>query len=390
MTHKELDTIAQRALYRALKDCDAVARDNARRMYEGCGIAYNPDLLQAYSLLSEIVNMQFTNRLQKISYLTAGVRKMEQAHLYNIGKVFFGNANKTNIVGFSPELKMPFTPVQDPNFYFPKWGMDILTWLVETPEDPLYLDGPTGCGKTFVLKQFFSRLNFPVYESNGHSRLEYDALVGLWSLDESNRTVFRLGNLSRAYKYGGLFLLNEWDLIPPETVAGLNTILDRSPLLLESGEYITPHPLFRFAVTANTNGSGDASGYYAGTLRANGATLSRFTKVHADYMDPDDETGALCRIFAGEYDTKFVTNLVKFAGEVRMMFTDEHADAQAISLDITVSFRDLIRTLKLYRTYGKYPDKKEAMRKALFAAVFCAASQDTQVVINELIDRRFF
>ena len=39
--------------------------------------------------------------------------------------------------------------------------------------DPLYLYGPTGSGKTSLIKQLAARLNYPVFEVTGHGRMEF-------------------------------------------------------------------------------------------------------------------------------------------------------------------------------------------------------------------------
>jgi cobaltochelatase CobS len=92
-------------------------------------------------------------------------------------------------------------------------------------------------------------------------------------------------------KYGGLFLLNEIDLFAPSTAAGLNSILDGSTLCIpeNSGELIEPHAMFRFATTANTNGSSDGTGLYHGTLRQNMAFMDRFWLCELGYPKALDE-----------------------------------------------------------------------------------------------------
>lgn len=70
---------------------------------------------------------------------------------------------------------------------------------------------------------------------------------------------FEYGPLALAMKFGGLFLCNEMDLLEPSTAAGLNGILDGQPLCIpeNGGELVVPHPMFRFAATANSNGDSD-------------------------------------------------------------------------------------------------------------------------------------
>ena len=73
---------------------------------------------------------------------------------------------------------------------------------------------------------------------------------------KNGNMAFEYGPLALAMRYGGLCLLNEIDLLDPSTAAGLNGILDGQPLCIpeNGGELIAPHPMFRFAATANSNG----------------------------------------------------------------------------------------------------------------------------------------
>ena len=105
------------------------------------------------------------------------------------------------------------------------------------------------------------------------------AVIGVLVVYNLAAAHFEYGPLALALRYGGLFLLNEIDLVTPEVVAGLNGILDGSPLCIaeNGGELVRPHPLFRFAATANSNGGGDKTGLYQGTQRQNAAFLDRCT-----------------------------------------------------------------------------------------------------------------
>ena len=86
---------------------------------------------------------------------------------------------------------------------------------------------------------------------------------------------YKYGPLPLAMRYGGILLINEADLLSPEVAVGLNGVLDGAPLCLpeNGGEVISPHEMFRIACTANTNGGGDDTGLYQGTVRQNLALL---------------------------------------------------------------------------------------------------------------------
>ena len=86
-----------------------------------------------------------------------------------------------------------FTPAVDGNYIFHEQSRDIVVWFIDT-SDPLYVYGPTGCGKTTIIKQLAAKLNYPVFEVTGHSRLEFPELVG--------HHVVRQGNME--FEYGPL------------------------------------------------------------------------------------------------------------------------------------------------------------------------------------------
>ena len=190
------------------------------------------------------------------------------------GLVFGGKASGTLVQGYADATSL--TPPIDPHFRFPEASRDVIVWFI-SPDDPLYMFGPTGCGKSSCIRQLAARLKYPVFEVTGHGRLEFADLVGHLSLKEGNMT-YEYGPLALAMRYGGLLLFNEIDLIAPEVAAGLHGVLDGSPLCISEngGELVPPHPLFRFAATANTNGGGDETGLYQGTQRQNLAFADRF------------------------------------------------------------------------------------------------------------------
>lgn len=201
-------------------------------------------------------------------------------HSFDAGLVFSGTASGTLIQGF--EQASSYTPKTDPNYVFHDSSRDIIVWFL-TQSEPLYIYGYQGCGKSSCIKQLAARLNYPVFEITGHGRLEFADLIGHLTMENGNMT-FQYGPLALAMRYGGICFINEIDLTSPEIAAGLNGILDGSPLCIaeNGGELIEPHPMFRFAATANTNGAGDETGLFQGTQRQNAAFLDSLLAVNLD------------------------------------------------------------------------------------------------------------
>ena len=71
------------------------------------------------------------------------------------GLVFGGKASGTLVQGYADATAL--TPSIDPHFRFPEASRDVIVWFI-SPEDPLYLFGPTGCGKSSCIRQLAARL----------------------------------------------------------------------------------------------------------------------------------------------------------------------------------------------------------------------------------------
>ncbi len=131
-----------------------------------------------------------------------------KTHTFDAGLVFSGTASGTAIQGF--EQASSYTPKADPNYVFHDSSRDIIVWFL-TQNEPLYIYGYQGCGKSTCIKQLAARLNYPVFEITGHGRLEFADLVGHLSMENGSMT-FQYGPLALAMRYGGICLINEIDL----------------------------------------------------------------------------------------------------------------------------------------------------------------------------------
>lgn len=323
---------------------------------------------------------------------------------FDMGEVFSGKKSGNMITGWDAPTEA--TPVQNPHYLLPQWAMDIITWLrMPTDErEPLYVYGPTGCGKTSCLKQIASKLNMPVYEITGHSRLEFPELVGHHTVVSGNMQ-YEYGPLARAMKDGGMFILNEIDLLDPSTAAGLNSVLDGSPLTIaeNGGEIIKPHDEFRFVATANSNGAGDATGLYQGILRANLAFMDRFMLVEAKYMTPQREKIVLQSRFK-TLPEDLIDKMLDYANHVRRMFigsvggevtslgstTSVPERLSSMQLPITMSTRTLMRWAYLCEVYAPLKAKSiNVLSYSLDRAIGFRAEPSVRVALHELAQSIF-
>ena len=243
-----------------------------------------------------------------------------QVRDFDAGTIFSGNPSGKMVKGYAaPSL---FTPAVDVNYIFHEQSRDIVVWFIDY-SDPLYVYGHSGVGKTSIIKQLAAKLHYPVFEVTGHSRLEFPELIGHHVVRQGSME-FEYGPLALAMKYGGLALINEIDLLEPSTAAGLNGILDGQPLCIpeNGGELITPHPMFRFAATANSNGGSDETGLYQGVLRQNLALMDRFVLCEVTYPKPEAEEQLLEKT-APQLPDALRKKMVEYANEVRRLFMGE-------------------------------------------------------------------
>jgi len=317
------------------------------------------------------------------------IKELEQLQTQDLdaGLVFSGAASGKVIKGYSAPNS--FTPEIDKDYLFHESSRDMIVWFMSSSE-PFYLFGPTGSGKSSLIKQLAAKLNYPVFAITGHGRLEFQDMVGHLTVEKGNMR-FQYGPLALAMKYGGLLLLDEIDLLDSSTAAGLNSILDGAPLCIaeNEGEVIAPHPLFRFAATANTNGGTDETGLYQGTLRQNLAFMDRFWLSEIDYPSPESE-GKLLLMKAGHLPAELRTKMVEFAGEVRKLFMGDNQADFTQSIEVTFSTRTLIRWADLISRFQPLANQGiQPVSYALDRALGYRATKETRSFLHELVQRIF-
>lgn len=214
-----------------------------------------------------------------------------------------------------------YIPEIDPNYVF---NVDVLKTLLMGLEMniPIYLWGHAGTGKSTVWEQICARTNRPMIRTQHTANMEEEHVVGGWRLRDG-KTVFELGMLPLAMKNGWVYLADEYDFGRPEVLSLYQAVLEGKPLIIKEADpdnrVIKPHPNFRLVATGNTNGQGDETGLYSGTVMQNAANYERFGIVeHMPYMPPDLEVkvvAAAARV--NEADAK---KLVDFATRIRSEF----------------------------------------------------------------------
>ena len=282
------------------------------------------------------------------------------------------------VQGFADDTH-PQIPVRKPYVFRPELLRDVLAFLHDAAGDGLFLTGPTGSGKTSLVTQVASRLNWPVQGVTCHGRMEIGALVGQFVLTNGS-TRFVHGPLSVAARDGHLLILNESDLMDPSELAGLNDIIEGQPLVIaeNGGEVIRPHPQFRVFATGNSAGSGDGSGLYQGVLRQNLAFMDRFRVVQVGYPEAELEKQVILGAVPKMPET-IVAKMIRVAEEVRRLFLG--SDREAGELTVTMSTRTLVRWASLSLTFKGAPN---VFHYALEQALTARAEPEQREAIHRI------
>lgn len=310
----------------------------------------------------------------------------------SIAETFSLNVDKSlTVEGFASPS--PFTPAIDTNYLFRQETLsDILAWwqMTKLLNDGLYLTGPTGCGKSSIIRQIAARLNLSLQGCVAHSRMEMPELVGHHVVIDGD-LVWQDGPLTIAMREGHIFLLDEMDLLDPATAAGLNGIVEGSPLVIaeNGGEVIHPHEDFRFIATGNTNGGGDRTGLFQGTLQQNAALMDRMWVVEVGYATHEQEEAILSKHFPkDEIPPNLRTKLIEVANEVRDMFMGP--DNNPGSIEVTLSTRTLVRWAHMVRFFqSKSRQGINPINYALDRALANRAAPETKTALHEIVQRHF-
>jgi len=212
---------------------------------------------------------------------------------------------------------------------------------------PTYLWGMHGTGKTSVLQQAAARTKRPFIRVQHTINMQESEVLGQWTVRDG-ATQFQMGPLPQAMIMGWVYCADEYDMAMPSVVAVYQPVLEGQALLVKDApphlRKIIPHPNFRFVATGNTNGIGDETGLYQGTLVQNAANYSRFKITEeVKYMNEKMEENILCLKLA--IDRKDAKKIIKFGVTVRQMFADQ-------KISMVVSTRELLSAVELGVAYG--------------------------------------
>jgi MoxR-like ATPase len=245
--------------------------------------------------------------------------------------------------------------------------------------DKTMMTGPTGSGKSSLVKYVCAKLNAPFIRINMSGDVESAALFGSLVV-EDGATKWRDGAITEACKMGAVCLVDEWELMPAEIAMGMQNLLEDDGYLYlkekpgtSEDRTTIPAKGFTLVFAGNSVGQGDTTGAFNGVGVQNTATIDRFTNtVKLDYLSAAHEVA----IITGKTNVSkdVATKMVKLAHLVRAAYTSG-------KLGLTMSPRTLINWGRKMERYTP------AM--ALGVAFLDKMLEDDKVSVNELFVKVF-
>ena len=213
-----------------------------------------------------------------------------------------------------------YIPFVDPNFV--PWGDNYSTikTIVESDEFfPCYIYGVSGVGKTSSIEHVCGTLKRPFFRVQITSETVDEDLIGGMKLLNGD-TVWQDGPIIKAYRCGGIVVLDECDL--NSNLMILQPILEGKPFYIkQTGEVVAPAKGFTVFATGNTKGDGNDP-RYIGTTTLNEAFLERFAiTLEQTFPSRADET-KIAKTFCKNNNINISQNLLKDIIKMVMLSRD--------------------------------------------------------------------
>lgn len=270
--------------------------------------------------------------------------------IYDIGKTFgYPDVKGLSVPGFKIEPSIPGGRQLDNGYLFRRQPLrELVNHLSWRDGDGVYMQGPTGCGKSSFAYQVCVRLGIPVYEITIDRDTKWDDLVGNFGL-VNGETVFMYGVLPLAmgvHGYPGMLVVNELNVASRGVLTGIHEVMCGQPLTIAENGAEEIWPLPGFGVIGTGNGSlvvGDESGQYGVGVQSL-ALADRFEVIEFDYPSPEEEIQILTGRYKEPALRPVLEKSIEFANKVRELHLGRSNKADA--LELTMSTRTLIRFIR--------------------------------------------
>ena len=237
-----------------------------------------------------------------------------------------------------------------------RWGsfQDVLKIIKSEQFFPLYIAGPSGNGKTFMVEQAVAKSGRKFIRVQLTPETDEDDLLGGFRLVDGN-TVFCKGPVIRAMQEGSVLLLDEIDRATNKIMCLQSVLEGKSVLLKKTGETIYPKAGFQVVATANTRGRGCDDGRYTAASIIDDAFLERFPIT----MNQGWPTRSTERKIVLTHMKKFDCMDEDFADKLVTWSQIIHATYAKDGIDEEISTRRICHAVQ---TYSIFNDRMDAVR----------------------------
>ena len=211
--------------------------------------------------------------------------------------------------------------------------------------EPVFLTGAAGTGKNVLCQQVAKALGLDFYFTNAVTQ-EYK-ITGFTDA----MGVFHETQFYKAFKNGGLFMLDEMDASIPEVLIILNAAIANKYFDFPAPiGYVEAHPNFRVVAAGNTFGLG-ANYDYVGRNQLDMASLDRFALVRIEYSKAIE-----MRVANGNED------LVNFCEDFRN-------SAAKAGVRHIISYRAIGRLAKMEALFKRYKKQYAAHKQQILQSI---------------------
>lgn len=245
---------------------------------------------------------------------------------------------------------------------------------------PIALVGVAGTGKTEAVYAYGAKKNLPVYRVNFSRGVTEAKLIG--SIQEhKGTTFFNMGEVVQAYKNGGILLLDEINLGPPDVTDRLNDILEPNQDMIQlpeaGGLVVKRHPDFFPVATYNPLGT-------AGRKELDAPLKSRFT-VYKELKYPNEEKELeLAQHHIGKLtsdEESYVRTAIRIGATLRRTDIEEFE---------ALPYRPTVRETITYAKYIKAGhDPKEAAQRIYVDKYADTGDPEDKRKVDNLVDSAF-
>ena len=237
-----------------------------------------------------------------------------------------------NTIESEPEFNM-YVPEVDEDFMPVGSNYEMVDKIVSSNIFfPCYIYGISGVGKTASIEYACATHKRPFFRVQITQETVDEDLIGSMRLKDGN-TIWEDGPVIRAYRTGGVCVLDEMDLNAQLMI--LQPILEGKPFYIkQTGELVHPKDGFTVFATGNTKGDGTDM-RYIGTMALNEAFLERFAiTLEQSFMTPDDEFN-VAKLYVKRHNInikmKLLKELIKMVNLSRENYVSNGYDGAFIS-----------------------------------------------------------